>query len=331
MLVQKLKTEKTMSDIITENHSEDSVDRRGFLKCMAWAGTGVLWTVSGGLLGSRMLAGQAHAAGGSPAADFTFVQISDSHIGFNKPANPDVAATFRETIARINAQPRQPDFILHTGDLTHLSEASEFDDLQQMLKGSKTKQVFYVPGEHDILSDNGAEYLKRFGKGTQGSGWFSFDQKGVHFIGLVNVADVKEGGLGVLGAAQLDWLQKDLAALSKSTPIVVFAHIPLWTIYPQWGWGTDDAAQALTMLRSFGSVTILNGHIHQAMQKVEGNITFHTARATGFPQPEPGKAPKPGPMLVPAEKLRSFLGLTTVSYVETSHSLAIVDSTLAGK
>jgi len=317
-----------MSDLITQNHSEDQIDRRGFLKCMAWAGTGVLWTVSGGVLGSRLLT-SAHAATAGPSGDFSFVQISDSHIGFNKPANPDVSATFRETIARINAQAKTPDFILHTGDLTHLSEAKEFDDLEQMLKACKTRQVFYVPGEHDILSDNGEQYRARFGKGTQGTGWFSFDQKGVHFIGLVNVADVKEGGLGVLGQAQLDWLQKDLAALSKSTPIVVFAHIPLWTIYPQWGWGTDDATQALTMLRPFGSVTVLNGHIHQVMQKVEGNITFHTARATAFPQPEPGKAPKPGPMAVPAEKLRSYLGLTSVSYVETSHSLAIVDTTLA--
>ena len=317
-----------MSDIITHNHNDDQLDRRGFLKCMAWAGTGVVFTVSGGILGSRLLSAAEPIVKG---ADFTFVQISDSHIGFRKPANPDVAATFRETIARINAQPKSPDFILHTGDLTHLSEAAEFDDLQQMLKDSKTKDVFYVPGEHDVLSDNGAQYRERFARGAQGAGWFSFDHKGVHFIGLVNVATVKEGGLGVLGQEQLLWLQKDLTTLSKSTPIVVFAHIPLWTVYPQWGWGTDDSALALAMLKPFGSVTVLNGHIHQAMQKIEGNITFHTARSTAFPQPEPGTAPKPGPMAVPADKLRSYLGITSVSYVETSHSLAIVDSTLAAK
>ncbi len=317
-----------MSEFITENSSEDHIDRRGFLQCMAWAGTGVLFSVTGGILSSGMLSSTASAAA-SPAASFNFVQISDSHIGFHKPANPDVAATFRETIARINALPQAPDFILHTGDLTQLAEAKEFDDLQQMLKDCKTKQVFFVPGEHDVLNDNGASYLERFGKGTRGSGWFSFDQKGVHFIGLVNVATVKEGGLGVLGADQLDWLQKDLAAIAKSTPIVVFAHIPLWTIYPQWGWGTDDSARALELLRPFGSVTVLNGHIHQTMQKIEGNITFHTATSTAFPQPAPGTAPKPGPMAVPAEKLRSYLGLTSVTYTETSHSLAIIDSTLA--
>jgi len=320
-----------MSDYITKNSSEDQIDRRGFLHCMAWAGTGVVFGVSGGILGSRMLSGTAHAAGAptadqAPGALFHFVQISDSHIGFH---NPDVAATFRETIARINALPQTPDLILHTGDLTQLAETKEFDDLQQMLKDCKTKQVFFVPGEHDILSDNGAQYLVRFGKGTKGTGWFSFDQKGVHFVGLVNVATVKEGGLGVLGEEQLAWLQKDLAPLSKSTPIVVFAHIPLWTIYPQWGWGTDDSARALEMLQPFGSVTVLNGHIHQSMQKIEGNITFHTARSTAFPQPAPGTAPKAGPMAVPAEKLRSYLGLTSVSYVESGHSLAVIEPTLA--
>jgi len=316
-----------MSRFITENSSDDQIDRRGFLHCMAWAGSGVLFNVAGGILGSRVLSTTAEAA--TAPAGFNFVQISDSHIGFHKPANPDVAATFRETIARINALKEAPDFILHTGDLTQLSEAHEFDDLQQMLKDCRVRQIFYVPGEHDVLSDNGAQYLERFGKGTQGSGWYSFDQKGVHFVGLVNVAMVKEGGLGVLGPEQLAWLEKDLSALTHSTPIVVFAHIPLWTIYPAWGWGTDDSAIALKLLRPFGSVTVLNGHIHQTMQKVEGNITFHTARSTAFPQPAPGAAPKPGPMAVPAEKLRSFLGITSVTYTEASHSLAVIDSPLA--
>lgn len=322
-----------MRDTITHDHHHDGIDRRGFLKCMAWAGTGVLWTVSGGVLTSRVLgqtigpklSGMSNAGAGT----LEFVQISDSHIGFKKPANQDVVGTLRETINRINAMPVAPEFILHTGDLTHLSEAGEFDTLEQMMRDCRTKQVFYVPGEHDILSDNGAQYLKRFGKGTLGTGWHSFDQKGVHFIGLVNVADIGEGGLGVLGAEQLDWLARDVASLSDDTPIVVYAHIPLWSVYPKWGWGTGDAEKALNLLRRFGSVTVLNGHIHQAMQKVEGNVTFHTARSTAFPQPEPGKAEKPGPMLVEAARLRSMLGLTRVSYVETTTPLAIVDATLA--
>jgi 3',5'-cyclic AMP phosphodiesterase CpdA len=322
-----------MSDYILHDHSTDGIDRRGFLKCMAWAGTGVLWTLSGGVLTSRAL-GQTAADGTAPAVTsrgtLNFVQISDSHIGFSKPANKDVAATFRETIARINALPDTPEFILHTGDLTHLAEAEEFDSLSEMMKDCRTKQTFYVPGEHDILNDNGAQYRERFGKGTKGSGWYSFDQKGVHFIGLVNVQGVTEGGLGVIGAEQLDWLAKDLGGLSAETPIVVFAHVPLWIVYPKWGWGTDDGAKALALLKRFGSVTVLNGHIHQVVQKVEGNITFHTARSTAFPQPVAGTAPKPGPMLVDAPKLRSFLGLTSVNYVENHPTLAIVDSTLAG-
>ncbi len=321
-----------MNDHITHNHSNDGIDRRGFLRCMAWAGTGVVWTLNGGILTSRAL-GQAAAsltpAGAAPAGTLNFVQISDSHIGFSKPANSDVGATFRETIARINAMPVAPEFLLHTGDLTHLAEAEEFDGLDQMLRDCKTRQVFYVPGEHDILNDNGATYLERFGKGTRGSGWYSFDRRGVHFVGLVNVAGISEGGLGVMGPEQLAWLAKDLAPLSSETPVVVFAHVPLWMVYPKWGWGTDDGAQALALLKRFGSVTVLNGHIHQAVQKIEGNMTFHTARSTAFPQPAPGTAPKAGPMVVEATKLRSFLGLTSVSYVESHPTLAIVDSTLA--
>ncbi|HVZ66578.1 MAG TPA: metallophosphoesterase [Lacunisphaera sp.] len=325
-----------MGDTILHDHHHDGIDRRGFLQCMAWAGTGVLWSVAGGVLSSRVLA-QATAPGlpgamAAPAGTLEFVQISDSHIGFKKPANQDVVGTLRETINRINALPNRPEFILHTGDLTHLSEAGEFDTLEQMLRDCRTKQVFYVPGEHDILSDNGAQYRERFGRGTLGAGWHSFDQKGVHFVGLVNVAGLAEGGLGVLGvlgAEQLDWLARDLAPLSADTPIVVYAHIPLWSVYPKWGWGTSDAEKALALLRRFGSVTVLNGHIHQAMQKVEGNITFHTARSTAFPLPEPGKAEKPGPMLVEPGRLRSVLGLTRVCYVETHTPLAIVDSTLA--
>jgi hypothetical protein len=320
-----------MNDLILHNDNNDGIDRRGFLKCMAWTGTGVLWSVSGGLLTSRVL-GQTTGGVALPASvgQLHFVQISDSHIGFSKPGvNQDVTATFRETIARINALPQAPEFLLHTGDLSHLAEADEFDTLEQLLRDCKTKQVFYVPGEHDILSDNGEQYLARFGKGTLGNGWHSFDQKGVHFIGLANVANISEGGLGTIGPEQLDWLAKDLAPLSADTPIVVYAHIPLWSIYPKWGWGTDDAEKALRMLKRFGSVTVLNGHIHQALQKIEGNITFHTARSTAFPQPAPGTAPKPGPMKVEASRLRSFLGLTNVSYVETGTPLAIVDSTLA--
>jgi len=309
------------------NH--DGVDRRGFLKCMAWAGTGLVWTLSGGVPVSRVFAKSAKK---EPAtgADFTFVQISDSHIGFDKPANPDVTATLQVAIDKINALPERPDFMIHTGDLSHLSKPSEFDSLDQALRGAVVKQVYFVPGEHDMLTDNGEQYLQRFGKGSKGTGWYSFDHKGVHFIGLVNVANLKAGGLGSLGHEQLEWLEDDLKGRSASTPIVLFAHIPLWTIYPDWGWGTDDSEQALSYVTRFGSVTVLNGHIHQVMQKIEGKVSFHTAMSTAFPQPAPGKAPSAGPMKVPADQLKKVLGITDVNYMVSGKSLAVVDSPLEG-
>jgi Icc protein len=318
-----------MSDKIIHNNDQDGIDRRGFLKCMAWAGTGVLWTMSAGVLRSQTLSQAGNPGAGLGKPELSFVQISDSHIGFNKEANKDVVGTLREAVAKINSLPGEPAFMLHTGDLTHLAEAEEFDTLEQILKSAKTKEVHYVPGEHDILNDNGRQYLERFGKGSKGSGWYSFDHKGAHFIGLNNVKDIKEGGLGVLGADQLAWLADDLKGRSTSTPIVVFAHVPLWAAYPKWGWGTEDSEQALGYLKRFGSVTVLNGHIHQTLQKIEGNVTFHTAMSTAFPQPQPGTAPKPGPMKVPAEKLRSMLGVTSVNFVEGTGALAIVDSRLA--
>ncbi len=317
-----------MARRIKQNLEKDGVDRRGFLECMAWAGTGMIWTVSGGVLGSKAF-GQMpnHDMGGE--GGFSFVQISDSHIGFSKPANTDVTATLQEAINKINGLERTPDFLIHTGDLSHLSKPSEFDTLDQVLRSCKAKQTFFVPGEHDMLSDNGQQYLERYGKDTKGAGWFSFDHRGVHFIGLVNVVDLKAGGLGTLGPDQLAWLKKDLAGRPTSTPIVVFAHIPLWTVYPEWGWGTDDGMTALSYMKQFGSVTVLNGHIHQTMQKVEGNVFYHTAMSTAFPQPKPGTAPSPGPMKVPADQLRDVLGITHVNYIATNHSLAVVDSALS--
>jgi len=314
-----------MAKRIIQNLGDDGVDRRGFLECMAWAGTGLLWTINGGIAYSQV----AHRATDVAQETLNFVQISDSHMGFNKEANKDVAATLQEAVAKINALPAPPLFVIHTGDISHLSKPSEFDTVDQILKSTKTNQIFYVPGEHDGLADNGKLYLERYGKGTNGLGWYSFDQKGVHFVGLVNVFDLKPGGLGFLGEEQLRWLEKDLAAYSNSTPIVLFAHIPLWSVYPQWGWGTDDSAQALSYVKRFGSVTVLNGHIHQILQKVEGSVYFHTAASTAFPQPAPGAGPGPGPLTVPADRLRSLLGITNVNYVPGKHALAVVDSPLA--
>jgi len=303
------------------------VDRRGALECMIWAGTGVLWALSGGVPKSVGLLGEALAA---EASGFTFLQISDSHIGFNKPANPDALGTLREAIAKVKAVKSKPAFMIHTGDITHLSKPDEFDSAAQLI-GESGLNVHYVPGEHDFIDEGlGKLYLERYGKGTKGQGWYSFDDHGVHFIGLNNVVDLKAGGLGRLGSDQLAWLADDLKGKANSTPIVVFAHIPLWTVYADWGWGTDDGLQALDMLKRFGSVTVLNGHIHQIVQKVEGNMTFHTARSTAFPQPAPGTAPAPGPMTVPAEQLRSMLGITSVDVRFGNKPLAVTDTTLAG-
>jgi 3',5'-cyclic AMP phosphodiesterase CpdA len=319
---------------MSDELKQDQIKRRSFLKCMAWGGTGLVWAMNGGVLSaSELLSGSKRKAAG-----FSFVQISDSHIGFNKDPNHDVTKTFQEAVDKLNALEEQPAFVIHTGDITHLAEAAQFDTAAQILKSSRASQVYYVPGEHDVFTDDGKLYLERFGRGTQGQGWQSFDYNGVHFIGLINVLNLKQGsgtglggsGFGQLGQEQLAWLQKDVKGLSASTPIVVFAHIPLWTIYPDWGWGTDESEQALSYLKRFGSVTVLNGHIHQVMQKVEGNVTFHTARSTAYPQPAPGTAPAPGPIKdVPAEKLRSTLGLTDVNYVAKGNQLAVVDESLA--
>jgi Icc protein len=317
--------ERTNRDEIIHDRNHDGVDRRGFLKCMAWAGTGALYVMQGGVLSSHALGDSKKKMNG----ELSFVQLSDSHMGFNKPANTDVTATLQVALDRINALPTKPEFLIHTGDISHLSKPEQFDTVAQMLKGAPGQDVFYVPGEHDMIDDNGKGYLDRFGKNTQGAGWFSFDNKGVHFIGLVNVVNLKAGGLGTLGPEQLEWMEKDVKHLSHSTPIIVFAHIPLWTVYQDWGWGTQDSAQALSYLKKFGSVTVLNGHIHQTMQKVEGNVTFHTACSTAFPQPHPGAAPGPGPMKVPPEQLRSLLGITDVNYVRGKHGLAVIDSNLA--
>ena len=317
-----------MTDTILNDHNDDGVDRRGFLKCMAWAGTGMLWAVNGGVLSSVSLSSLRRLSPDTLKGELFFAQISDSHIGFSKEANPDVTATLQVAVERLNALPQRPAFVLHTGDISQLSKPSEFDTADQVIKGIKTERVFYVPGEHDVLSDNGQSYLDRYGKGTKGGGWYSFDHGGAHFIGLVNVLNLKAGGLGSLGPEQLAWLKNDVRRFSSSTPIVVFAHIPLWTVYPEWGWGTDDSEQALGLLKRFGSVSVLNGHIHQVLQKVEGNVRFHTAMSTAFPQPAPGTAPSPGPLKVEASQLRKVLGIASVEFLRGHQALAVVDSPL---
>ena len=308
-------------------HDNPTEGRRQFLKCMAWAGAGTLWLMKSGVLHAQPLGDGVVAA---KDASFSFVQISDSHIGFHKAPNMDVAATLRQSLALINAQATRPAFVLHTGDLTHLSRPDEFDTLAGLMQEARVGHAFYVPGEHDVIGDNGAEFFRRFGERQHPGGWYSFDQGGVHFVGLINVLNLRAGGLGSLGADQLTWLKRDLAGLSSDTPLVVFAHMPLWPLYPSWGWGTDDSAEALTYLRRFGSVSVLNGHIHQIQQKVEGTITFYTARSTAYPQPAPGVGPGPGPLQsVTADALHRYLGIRDVRHVRGTDALAITDEVLS--
>ena len=309
-----------------DENSSDGVNRRKVLECMTWAGTGVLWTVSGGVPRSLGIVGEAIA---EPAAGLTFLQISDSHVGFDRPANPNVKGTLEEAVGRIKTLPAKPSFMIHTGDITHLSKPAEFDDADKIISQARL-DVHYVPGEHDIIDEGAKLYLDRYGRGTKGDGWYSFDAGGVHFIGLVNVKNLQGGGMGNLGDEQLAWLEDDLKSKSASTPIVLFAHIPLWVVYPTWGWGTSDSGRALELVKRFGSVTVLNGHIHQVMQKVEGNVAFHAACSTAFPQPAPGSAPSPGPMKVADDKLRSMLGISSVTFRQGQDRLAIVDTPLQG-
>jgi Icc protein len=303
---------------------DPNLQRRGFLKCMTWAGSAMVWTVAAGVPRSRII-GSAEAA----TTDFTFVQISDSHLGFDKAANPDVTSTLKQALDDVDALKKKPSFMIHTGDITHLSKPAQFDTASQLCGATKLT-MHTVPGEHDVLEEDGKSYLNRFGKGAKGDGWYSFNDGGVHFIGLVNVMNLQANGLGSLGNDQLEWMENDVKNLTASTPIVVFAHVPLWMVYKEWGWGTSDGAQAVSYLKKFGSVTVLNGHIHQVMQKVEGQVAFHTARSTAFPQPAPGTAKSPGPMVVPAGELKEYLGIANVSLVSSKAPLAIVDTPLAG-
>jgi 3',5'-cyclic AMP phosphodiesterase CpdA len=299
------------------------ISRRRFLRHAAWAGAAVAVTVTGGVVTTELLKSGQKVA---PGADFSFVQVSDSHLGFTGAANLDVSATFQHALDKINAMPVAPDFVIHTGDLTHFTTHAQFDQVKQMMGGLRTGQVLTIPGEHDSTDDAGQKYRKVFGAGSAGLGWYSFDHKGVHFLSVVNTIGLQ--GLGHLGDEQLAFIRNDLAAQSSETPIVVFSHIPLFDMYAPWGWGTDDAPPVLALLKRFGSATCINGHVHQIVTKTEGNVTFHTAAPTAFPLPKPGEGPAPQPVVLAPDQLQAALGVRSVRHRQGAHRLAVTDDRL---
>jgi len=315
-----------------ETSSPSSPMRRRALGCLAaWTGAAVVWTFAGGVpraLGATN-GGKMPAA---PANALTFVQISDTHIGFRKEANPDIVGSLRHAMADINALPQTPAFVVHTGDVSHLSKPEEFGQARELLQELRVDRVHAIPGEHDTIDDGVTGYLKYFDHDRNGKAFYSFDHSGVHFLALNNVLNFKAGTMASLGNEQIEWARNDLARVSRSTPIVVLGHIPLWTIWEPWGWGTEDAAQMMALLRPFGSVTVLNGHIHQVLQKVEGNVALHTAMSIAYPLPAPGAAGvgEPGPVTVPAGELGKLLGTRRLSVVRGRQQLALIDTPLAG-
>jgi 3',5'-cyclic AMP phosphodiesterase CpdA len=308
---------------MTEDRDPMEMSRRQLIRHSAWFGAAVGLAVVGGEVISHV-AGAATATETRPT--LRFAQVSDSHIGFTGPANADVSGSFTRAVNQINNLGYTPDFVIHTGDLTHLATSAQFDQVKQMLSGLSTPHVFTVPGEHDSVDDAGQKYRKVFGAGTRGEGWYSFDIAGVHVIALVNTLHMTK--LGHLGQDQLDFVKKDVAPLSSDTPIIVFSHIPLFAMYPDWGWGTDDSVQALSYLRRFSSVTCLNGHVHQVFSKTEGNVTFFSGTTTAYPLPHPGDGPAPKPLTLPAGKLHDALGIREVAYHKGQQALALKERTL---
>jgi 3',5'-cyclic-AMP phosphodiesterase len=274
--------------------------RQDFLAHVGWTGAGVAFSLT--------QFGVVRAADAVPDGPY-FVQISDSHIGFHQPANMDVAGTLKSVIAGINGLANQPEFVIHTGDVTHLAKPEQFDTAKQIL-GTLRAPLVVLPGEHDALSGGLGAFLSAFTPKSGSAGWFSWDARGVHYVALVNVFDFEQ--MGQLGTEQLAWLERDLAGLPANRPVVVFTHVPLYALYPQWGWTTEDGSKALALLQRFDAVTVLNGHIHQVIEHKEGNISFASANATAYPQPVPGTAPKPGPLALPPDQLLHRIGYRTV-------------------
>jgi len=263
-----------------------SIDRREFLKLAGFGGA----VFASGLGLAGCAAGG--AASKADAEEFYFVQLSDTHWGFEGPPNPDAKGTLKKAVGAVNALSEPPDFIVFTGDLTHTTDdpkvrRQRMAEFREIVAPLKVKNVHFMPGEHDAALDRGEAYQEFFGKMN-----YTFDHKGVHFIALDNVSDPGAS----IGDAQLQWLAADLRKLPREARIVVLTHRPLFDLYPQWDWATRDGAQAVALLMPFPNVTVFYGHIHQENHYLTGHIAHHAAKSLIFPLPAPGSQPKRAPL-----------------------------------
>jgi len=270
----------------------NEIERRDFLKLTAISGLGVVF--------ASALPGMARAAGQD---DFYFVQLSDTHWGFEGPPNPDARGTLKKAVAAVNSLEREPDFIMFTGDLTHTTDSpverrKRMSEFKEIVKDLKAKTVRFMPGEHDASLDNGKAFQEFFG-----ATHYTFDHKGVHFIVLDNVSDPR----AIIGDEQLGWLAADLRQQKDDASIVVFTHRPLFDLYPQWDWATRDGAKAVDLLMPYENVAVFYGHIHQEHHHMTGHIAHHAAKGLMFPLPEAGKAPTRAPL--PWNPVEPYKGL----------------------
>ena len=272
------------------------IDRRNFLKLAA---------LGGGAVFASRLAGAAN----TPYDDFYFVQLSDTHWGFNGPkVNPDAQGTLPKAISAVNSLAEKPDFIVFTGDLTHTTDnpierRKRMGEFREIAAKLDVKEVRFMPGEHDASLDNGKAFIEFFGPTH-----YTFDHKGVHFIALDNVSDPAAR----IGEEQLAWLKDDLASQPKDARIVVLTHRPLFDLAPQWDWATRDGQAAVDLLMPFQNVTVFYGHIHQEHHKTTGHIAHHSAKSLIFPLPAPMSQPKREPVLWDAEHPYRGLGFREV-------------------
>ncbi|HSD71656.1 MAG TPA: metallophosphoesterase [Thermoanaerobaculia bacterium] len=291
---------------------KDSVDRRSFLKIAGTSiGIGALFHVApmlGASADGRRIAAMLGRKNGEAQTPFSFIQLSDTHVGFSGPPNPLGTQAFERAVEMINGLRERPDLVLVTGDLTHDSEkpgehADRMKLFQKIAGRLNVPLIKVVPGEHDAGLDGGVLFRDAFGETH-----YSFDHRGVHFIALDNVSQARPN----VGPEQIAWLNNDLSRFPTTAPIVVFTHRPLFDLRPDWEWFTGDGDEVMNALAPYENVTVLYGHIHREHTHTEGRVTHHAARSLifAFPDPEAGVPKKP----IPFDPQKPFenLGLRVV-------------------